>query len=143
MNVILSKIAKQGLLKELGYQMSRSGGKGGQHINKVESKVLLRWVAADSEILTEEQKNKALLVLRNRLTKHGVLLLECGTSRSQHKNKEIVTDRFFAILEEAIKSQKKRKATKISRAKIFQRLDRKKKHADKKNMRKRNFLDEF
>lgn len=130
---------KELLRKELIYKTSRSGGVGGQHVNKVESKVTLLWNPEESDALTPEERKCVYEKLANRINKEGVLQLEASTERSQVKNKEIVTERFLQLLAQALKKEKKRVATKIPRAKILDRLDRKKKQSQKKQNRRKNF----
>lgn len=129
----------ESLKKELTYRTSRSGGAGGQHVNKVESKVTLVWNINESEILTEEEKIRVRQKLTNRLNKDGLLQMEASTERSQTRNKEIVTARLFDLVQKALKKDKKRVATKIPKAQILDRLDRKKKQSQKKQYRRKNF----
>lgn len=129
----------ESLKKELTYRTSRSGGAGGQHVNKVESKVTLVWNINESEILTEEEKIRVRQKLTNRLNKDGLLQMEASTERSQTKNKEIVTARLFDLVQQALKKDKKRVATKIPKSQILDRLDRKKKQSQKKQYRRKNF----
>ncbi|MBD1423505.1 alternative ribosome rescue aminoacyl-tRNA hydrolase ArfB [Sphingobacterium chuzhouense] len=127
------------LQKELAYKTSRSGGAGGQHVNKVESKVTLIWNVNESESMTEDEKIRVRQKLANRLNKDGLLQMEASTERSQVKNKEIVTARFFDLLYQALKKEKKRVATKIPKSQILDRLDRKKKQSQKKQNRRKKF----
>ena len=131
---------KEILLKELSYKAVRSSGAGGQHVNKVSSKIVLVFDVMASEGLTLLEKEKIYLKLANRLSKENLLLLQCDESRSQHKNKELVLIRFFELLEKALKVAKKRKATKPSKSSIEKRLKSKKKAAEKKlNRTKRDW----
>lgn len=123
---------KEILLKELSDKAVRSSGAGGQHVNKVATKIELVFNVPKSEGLTEIEKEKIYLKLANRLTKDNVLLFQCDESRSQHKNKELVIIRFFEQIEKALKVPKKRKATKPSKSSIEKRLKSKKKAAEKK-----------
>ena len=123
---------KEILLKELSYKAVRSSGAGGQHVNKVSSKIVLVFDVMASEGLTLLEKEKIYLKLANRLSKENLLLLQCDESRSQHKNKELVLIRFFELIEKALKVAKKRKATKPSKSSIEKRLKSKKKAAEKK-----------
>jgi len=127
------------LQKELAYKTSRSGGAGGQHVNKVESKVTLIWNVNESESMTEDEKIRVRQKLANRLNKDGLLQMEASTERSQVKNKEIVTVRFFNLLHQTLKLEKKRIATKTPKSQVLDRLDRKKKQSQKKQNRKKNF----
>jgi ribosome-associated protein len=125
------------IIKELKFKAVRSSGAGGQHVNKVSSKVELSFDLQNSSTLSIEEKYLLLKNLQNKLTKEGVLLLQCDESRSQHKNKEIVIDRFIQLIANGLKIAKKRKATKPSRASIKKRLEKKKKHAYKKAFRRK------
>lgn len=125
------------IIKELKFKAIRSSGAGGQHVNKVSSKIELTFDLQNSESFTEEEKTLLIQKLKNKLTKDNILLLQCDERRSQHKNKEIAIDRFLKIIAEGLKVQKPRKATKPSKSSIHKRLDKKKKQAFKKAFRKR------
>jgi ribosome-associated protein len=125
----------ENLIKELNFKAVRSSGAGGQHVNKVSSKIELYFDLPNSAELTSEEKELLLKNLQPKLTKEGVLLLNCDESRSQHKNKEIVIKRFLEIIYNGLKIPKKRKATKPSKSSIQKRLDKKKKLAYKKALR--------
>ncbi|MBS3776283.1 MAG: aminoacyl-tRNA hydrolase [Bacteroidales bacterium] len=129
-------IRKRPVDRELRFNTSRSGGPGGQHANKTETQVELRFHIPHSEVLTEEEKQRLLLKLSHRLTREGELILIDASSRSQVKNREQVTEKFYALLEEGLKKPKKRKPTKPSKAAKRKRLEEKKKHSEKKQMRK-------
>lgn len=128
---------KEQILKELTFKAVRSSGAGGQHVNKVSSKVELTFVIESSEGLTEEEKELLLKNLSNRLSKDNLLTLSSQESRSQHRNKELVIERFFNLLEEALVVPKVRKATKPKKTAVAKRLDTKKQHAEKKENRKK------
>lgn len=123
------------LLKELKFKAVRSSGAGGQHVNKVSSKVELTFDVENSSEFTEEERELLYKNLQTRLTKEGLLLLNCDDSRSQHKNKELVIKRFLEIITNGLKVPKKRKPTKPSKASIKKRLEKKKKQAYKKALR--------
>jgi len=129
------------LLKEVVFSTSRSGGAGGQHVNKVESKVSLYWNLLASPSITSHQRALLATKLANRLNKEGVLQLDASDTRSQVKNKELVIQRFLTLVENALKVDKKRIATKIPKSKVLDRLDRKKKNAQKKSLRGRIDFD--
>lgn len=129
------------LTKELSFKAVRSGGAGGQHVNKVSSKIELTFDISASKVLSKDQKELLLKQLSYRLTKKNVLLLFCDESRSQHKNKEIATERFLEIIKKGLKKPKSRKKTKPSKASIKKRLDNKKKLGEKKISRKKTDID--
>ena len=129
-------IRKRPVDRELRFNTSRSGGPGGQHANKTETQVELRFQVRESEVLSEEEKQRLVSKLAHRLTQEGELILTDESSRSQVKNKERVTEKFYSLLEEALKKPKKRKPTKPSKAAKRKRLEEKKKHSEKKQMRK-------
>ena len=101
------------LLQEADFKAVLSSGPGGQHANKTSTKVVLDWSLANSEVFSEEQKERLEFKLKNRLTKENVLQLSSDHTRSQHKNKEILIKRFFKVLEDALTIQKPRKKTKF------------------------------
>ncbi|SNR66821.1 ribosome-associated protein [Lutibacter agarilyticus] len=127
----------ENLIKELSFKAVRSSGAGGQHVNKVSSKVELIFDLINSIELSSEEKELLQKNLYSKLTKEGVLLLNCDESRSQHKNKELVIDRFITLITNGLKVPKKRKATKPSKSSIRKRLDKKKKQAFKKAFRRK------
>lgn len=128
---------KETLLKELAFKAVRSSGSGGQHVNKVASKVELVFNLKDSQAFSEDQKTLLLLKLQNRLTKEGVLILQCDETKSQHKNKGLVIKRFFNIIQVSLAVQKRRISTKTPKSVIRKRLKNKRKHAEKKANRRK------
>ena len=129
------------IIKEFTFKAIRSGGAGGQHVNKVSSKIVLFFDISKSENLTDEEKELLTKNLHSRLTKDNILILSCGESRSQHKNKEIVIERFIELISNGLKIPKDRRKTKPSRSSINKRLETKKKLGLKKAYRKRPDLD--
>ncbi|SEP92908.1 ribosome-associated protein [Hyunsoonleella jejuensis] len=132
---------EEALLKELSFKAVKSSGSGGQHVNKVASKIELYFNLNISEVFNDAQKSNIQEKLKNRLTKDGVLILQCDESRSQHKNKEIVIKRFLKLLKNTLVEEKKRVPTKIPRAVVRKRLKNKKYRSEKKANRKKPDID--
>ncbi|MGM0567200.1 MAG: alternative ribosome rescue aminoacyl-tRNA hydrolase ArfB [Bacteroidota bacterium] len=129
-------VRERGLEHEFDYQTSGSSGPGGQHVNKTQSRVELRWNFGESERLTEEEKAQISQRLSTRINNQGELLITSQESRSQHVNKEKTREKCFALIEEALKPRKKRKKTKPTRSSKEKRLKKKKAHGEKKRWRK-------
>ena len=125
------------LIKELQFKAIRSSGAGGQHVNKVSSKIELTFDVLNSQYLSSEQKEKLQNKLSNRINKEGILILFCDESRSQHKNKELAIKRFLELIKSGLIIPKKRKPTKPSKASIKRKAENKQKQAFKKAMRKK------
>ena len=131
----------QTILHECQFKAVRSSGSGGQHVNKVSSKVELQFNVTQSEGLSEREKIRIQQKLASKLTQEHVLILQAGDTRSQHRNKQLVISRFLTLLKDALKIQKKRKPTKPTRASVTKRLETKQKNAVKKQLRKKPKLD--
>ena len=129
------------LIKELNFKATRSSGAGGQHVNKVSSKIELFFDVENSNVFSEDEKNLLLKNLATQLTKENMLLLTCDESRSQHKNKELVIKRFLEMIKQSLIIPKKRKPTKPSKASIKRKAENKRKQALKKSMRKKPNLE--
>ncbi len=130
------------LLKtELTYKFVRSSGSGGQHVNKVSSKAELYFNLQDSSVFNDDEKLKLTEFFNKRISKDGILILTCDESRSQFRNKAIVTRRFLELIEEGLKEEKKRIKTKISKAAKKRRLANKRKNSEKKTNRKKPDVD--
>ncbi len=128
---------RENLIKECTFKAVRSSGAGGQHVNKVSSKIELIFNVQNSKEFSEEEKELLYRNLKTKLTKNHLFILKCEVSRSQHKNKEIIIKRFFEIIINALKIPKKRKPSKPTKSSIQKRLDKKKKQAFKKAFRKK------
>lgn len=124
------------LIQEINYKAVRSSGAGGQNVNKVSSKVELHFDLPSSAAFSDEEKDRLLKKLQSRLTKNEELILQCDESRSQHKNREIVTQRFLELIQEGLKKPKPRKKTKPSKAAKLKRLREKKIQSQKKSSRR-------
>ena len=130
----------QKLISELKIKAVRSSGAGGQNVNKVSSKVVLRKKKKNSQALSEEEKLLLETKLASRLTTDTILILNCDEDRSQLKNKAIVIKRFIEIITNGLKVPKIRKATKIPKSVIRKRIKDKKNISDiKKTRRKPDF----
>jgi ribosome-associated protein len=121
---------------EFIFQSSRSSGPGGQNVNKVSSKVELRFHIANSVLLSEEEKAVITEKLVNKINNFGYLILVCQTDRSQIKNKDKVIDKFFLLLEKVLTPRKKRHKTKPTKASVEKRLESKRAKAMIKDRRK-------
>ncbi len=132
---------KEQLISELSFKAVRSSGSGGQHVNKVATKVELYFDLENSSVLAEEKKEKLKEFLRKKLNKDGVLILQCSQTRSQLKNKELVIKKFFELIEKGLKEQKKRIPTKTPKSVIKKRLANKQLIAKKKANRKKPDID--
>lgn len=122
---------------ELLFTTSRSSGPGGQNVNKVNSKVTVRFDVTNSAILTAEEKVILIKKLSNVLTNDGVLVLSSQDKRSQLQNKEEALVKLEKLLARAFKKKKPRRTTKPSRQSVQDRLTGKKKHAEKKKWRQK------
>jgi ribosome-associated protein len=123
------------LSPELEYSASRSSGAGGQNVNKVNTKVEVRFNVAASQILTEEQKAVLLQKLAIKLSGEGYLIVVAQTERSQLKNKEIATYKLYEIIRKALIPIKRRRATRPTLGSKERRLDIKRQISDKKRGR--------
>jgi ribosome-associated protein len=125
------------LLPELEFSTSRSSGPGGQNVNKVSTKVIIRWNLLNSALITDEQKMLLLNKLSSQLTREGELIINSQESRSQLQNKELALEKLDALLRKALTKPKARKATRPTKSSKVKRVDNKKRHAEKKQWRKR------
>jgi ribosome-associated protein len=129
------------LITELNFKAVRSSGPGGQHVNKTSSKVEAHFNLTNTNALSMAEIARLSEKLKTRISSEGTLVLACGESRSQHRNKAIVIERMLHLIAESLKVRKKRKKTKPSRAAVEKRLRSKKNKALKKTNRKRPSLD--
>jgi len=134
-------INKEALLQELTFKAIRSSGAGGQHVNKVASKVELQFDLLNSLVFNDEQKERLKNKLQHRLTKEAILILQCEESRSQHKNKDLVIKRFLELIRASLIIPKKRIPTKIPKSVIRKRLKNKRNRSEKKTNRKKPDID--
>ena len=129
------------LLKELIFKAVRSSGPGGQHVNKTSSKIELSFHLQSSHAFDDSEKNRLMTKLKSRISQEGNFSLQCGETRSQHRNKAIAIERLIVLLNNNLKVSKPRKKTKHSKSAIERRLKTKKVQALKKASRKRPRLD--
>lgn len=135
------KFNAQAISQELNFKAIRSSGAGGQHVNKVSSKIELSFNLNESTSLNNLQKTRIYRKLKNRITKDGILILQCDESRSQHKNKQLAIKRFIELIRVSLIVPKKRIPTKIPKSVIRKRLKSKRNLSDKKANRKKPDID--
>lgn len=133
---INQKIADQVFNEEFDFLFSRSSGPGGQNVNKVNTKVTLKFNIPDSSYLAEDEKAILVKKLESKLDSSGTLIIHCQEKRSQIQNKELAIRKFYDLLKKAFEKKKIRKVTKPSKVSIEKRLKEKKEHSLKKQQRR-------
>ncbi|MDB5274059.1 MAG: yaeJ [Chitinophagaceae bacterium] len=124
-----------GVLREVRFKASISGGKGGQHVNKVSTKIELYWTPSESTFLDEEIKHQLIIKLGSKLSAEGELRVVCEEERSQLQNKQKAVEKFYKLITACFVVQKKRKATRPTKASVTRRLEGKSKKKIKKENR--------
>ena len=134
--MILPEFRKEKLLAEIQVSASRSGGPGGQNVNKVNTKIELRFRVDASQELTTSEKQLIQLKLKNKINAENELLVTSSSERSQWKNREKAEKKFFDLLEKALTVQKRRKKTQPTASSKLKRIENKKMAGQKKALRK-------
>lgn len=127
---------RKGIADECSFKSTRSSGPGGQHVNKTNTKVELRFDLLNSEVLNREEKERIKEKVSGRITRDGIIVIVSQDSRSLKQNKENALHRLFELIEDALKVEKERRPTKPTKASIEKRLDDKRKTSLKKQQRK-------
>lgn len=123
-------------MPEISFEFTRSRGAGGQHVNRTESAVILRWNLAETQRFTAPEKERLLGKLGPQLNKEGELLIRAENFRDQDSNRKEALRRLEEILQKALFVPKKRIKTKPTKSSQRKRLDSKKKDSDRKRMRR-------
>lgn len=126
---------------ELWFTASRSGGPGGQHANKTNSRVSLHWGIANTTALSDHLKRRVMRRLASRIDNDGVLAIHAEDTPSQHRNRELARERLAAMVAQALVVQKRRRATRPSRSARRRRIERKKRRGALKRQRSETFDD--
>ena len=132
---------KENIIKELSFKATRSSGAGGQHVNKVSSKIELTFDLENSTSLSDIEKERLQTKLSTKLTNQNLLILFCDESRSQHRNKELAIKRFLEIIKQGLKRPKIRRPTKPSKSSVRKNAEKKKRTSVKKALRKKPGLE--
>ncbi len=125
------------LSAEIKLQTTRSGGKGGQNVNKVETAVIASFNVTDSRLLSEEQKMLVQQKLSNRINSEGALIVKSQTHRTQLANKEEAIKKVNELITQAVKKKKMRRPTKPTKGSKEKRLENKKRSAEVKQGRQK------
>ncbi len=129
-------LSERNFENEFEFKSSRSGGKGGQNVNKVETKIELNFDVGNSVLLSEEERKKISTKLKNRIDKNGVLKITSQSERSQYLNKRKAVKKFYELVSKTLAEEKVRKKTGLSKTEKEKRLTEKKNISQKKQLRK-------
>lgn len=122
---------------EFDFSFAKSGGPGGQHVNKTSSKVILRWNVSKSAGVPDPVKHRFIKQFKTRINDDDELVIDCDETRSQHRNKEIVLERLTEMLRSVARPPKRRVKTKPSRSKLKKRRKARERHKEKKRLRRK------
>ena len=136
----MATLDKSGLIKEITFKTSRSAGKGGQNVNKVETKIELLFHISNSQFLNENQKEILIEKLKNKINNKGELILTEQSERSQLANKEKIIKKFFRTLDKALEKKKIRKASQPTKASKLKKRVEKEQRSDIKKNRSKNYF---
>ena len=127
---------------ELWFTASRSGGPGGQHVNKTSSRVTLRWNVDKTAALGDEDRERVMVRLANRLSREGVLRVSSESERSQHRNRLGARERMVELVRGALREERERRPTRTPARAHRQRIEDKRRRSGIKRLRKRPVKDE-
>ena len=142
MNVIIINNDIKIPYSDLNFDFFRSSGPGGQHVNKVETGVRLRFYVVKSPYISDIIKNNILSLYSNKINRNGELLIESSSHKSQHQNKITVINKFKDILIHGSKKEKIRIKTRPTRSSVEKRISQKKKRSNVKKLRKKPVRDD-
>jgi ribosome-associated protein len=132
------ELKERKLENEFVYSTSRSGGPGGQNVNKVSTKVELRFSLVLTLQFSIEEKELLYTKLKNRINNEGELIIVSQSERTQLMNKTVVTEKFYSLVSKALTQQKKRRSTRPTLSSKIKRLEEKRNHGQLKNLRKQS-----